>query len=61
MVITEVMSEMDVEMCEEYADILQIGARTMHAFKLLQAVGKDAQAGAGCSSADSTRRSANGC
>ena len=40
MVVTEVMSEMDVEMCEEYADILQIGARTMHAFKLLQAVGK---------------------
>ena len=40
MVITEVMSEMDVDMCEEYADILQIGARTMHAFRLLQAVGK---------------------
>ena len=40
MVVTEVMSEMDVDMCEEYADILQIGARTMHAFKLLQAVGK---------------------
>ncbi len=40
MVVTEVMSEMDVDMCEEYADILQIGARTMHAFRLLQAVGK---------------------
>ncbi len=40
LVITEVMSEMDVDMCEEYADILQIGARTMHAFRLLKAVGK---------------------
>ncbi|MBI4236042.1 MAG: 3-deoxy-7-phosphoheptulonate synthase [Chloroflexi bacterium] len=40
LVITEVMSEMDVEMCAEYADILQIGARTMHAFRLLQAVGR---------------------
>ena len=40
LVVTEVMSEMDVDMCEEYADILQIGARTMHAFRLLQAVGK---------------------
>ena len=40
LVITEVMSEMDVEMCAEYADILQIGARTMHAFRLLSAVGK---------------------
>lgn len=40
MVVTEVMSEMDVDMCEEYADILQIGARTMHAFRLLKAVGK---------------------
>ncbi len=39
-VITEVMSEVDVEACEQYADILQIGARTMHAFRLLQAVGK---------------------
>ena len=40
MVITEVMSEADVEMCVEYADILQIGARTMHAFRLLKEVGK---------------------
>ena len=40
MVITEVMSEMDVEMCEEYSDILQIGARTMHAFRLLKTVGQ---------------------
>ena len=40
LVVTEVMSEMDVDMCEEYADILQIGARTMHAFRLLKAVGK---------------------
>ncbi len=40
LVVTEVMSEMDVDMCAEYADILQIGARTMHAFRLLSAVGK---------------------
>jgi 3-deoxy-7-phosphoheptulonate synthase len=40
LVVTEVMSEMDVEMCAEYADILQIGARTMHAFRLLMAVGR---------------------
>ena len=40
LVVTEVMSEMDVEMSAEYADILQIGARTMHAFRLLSAVGK---------------------
>ena len=40
LVITEVMSEMDVDMCEQYADILQIGARTMHTFRLLKAVGK---------------------
>ena len=40
LVVTEVMSEMDVEMCSEYADILQIGARTMQAFQLLKAVGK---------------------
>jgi 3-deoxy-7-phosphoheptulonate synthase len=40
LVVTEVMSEMDVDMCAEYADILQIGARTMHAFRLLTAVGK---------------------
>ena len=36
----QVMSEADVEMCVEYADILQIGARTMHAFRLLKEVGK---------------------
>ena len=40
MVITEVMSESDVEACEQYADILQIGARTMHTFRLLKEVGK---------------------
>jgi 3-deoxy-7-phosphoheptulonate synthase len=37
-VITEVMSESDVADVAAYADILQIGARTMHAFRLLEAV-----------------------
>ena len=38
LVITEVMSESDVAAVAAYADILQIGARTMHAFRLLEAV-----------------------
>ncbi len=39
-IITEVMSDGDVEMVAEYADILQIGARNMQNFALLKAVGK---------------------
>ena len=39
-VITEVMSDRDVEMVAEYADILQIGARNMQNFALLKALGK---------------------
>ncbi len=39
-IITEVMSDGDVEMVSEYADILQIGARNMQNFALLKAVGK---------------------
>jgi len=39
-IITEVMSDRDVEMVAEYADILQIGARNMQNFALLKAVGK---------------------
>jgi len=39
-VITEVMSDNDVEMVAEYADILQIGARNMQNFALLKALGR---------------------
>ncbi len=38
--ITEVMSDRDVEMVAEYADILQIGARNMQNFALLKELGK---------------------
>lgn len=39
-IITEVMTDRDVEMVAEYADILQIGARNMQNFALLKALGK---------------------
>ena len=39
-IITEVMSDRDVDMVAEYADILQIGARNMQNFALLKALGK---------------------
>ena len=39
-IITEVMSDGDVEMVAEHADILQIGARNMQNFALLKALGK---------------------
>lgn len=39
-VITEIMDEANLELVCQYADILQIGARNMQNFKLLQAVGK---------------------
>jgi 3-deoxy-7-phosphoheptulonate synthase len=39
-IITEVMREEQVGMVAEYADILQIGARNMQNYGLLQAVGK---------------------
>ncbi|HHY46148.1 MAG TPA: 3-deoxy-7-phosphoheptulonate synthase [Firmicutes bacterium] len=39
-VITEVLSPQDVDLVAEYADILQIGARNMQNFSLLQAVAK---------------------
>jgi 3-deoxy-7-phosphoheptulonate synthase len=38
-IITEVMSESDVGLVAEYADILQIGARNMQNFALLKALG----------------------
>ena len=39
-IITEVMSDRDVDMVAEYADILQIGARNMQNFSLLKTLGK---------------------
>src|SRR5215472_10131895 len=39
-VVTEVMSDGDVELVAEYADVLQIGARNMQNFALLKALGK---------------------
>lgn len=39
-VVTEVMSDRDVELVAEYADILQVGARNMQNFALLKALGK---------------------
>ena len=39
-VITEVMDEAHIDMVAAYSDILQIGARNMQNFRLLQAVGK---------------------
>jgi 3-deoxy-7-phosphoheptulonate synthase len=39
-IITEVMSDRDVEVVAEYADILQIGARNMQNFALLKTLGK---------------------
>lgn len=39
-VITEVMSVSEVPLVNQYADILQIGARNMQNFRLLEAVGK---------------------
>ncbi len=38
-IITEVMSDRDVDMVAEYADILQIGARNMQNFALLKVLG----------------------
>ena len=39
-IITEVMSDRDVELVAEYADVLQIGARNMQNFALLKSLGK---------------------
>jgi 3-deoxy-7-phosphoheptulonate synthase len=39
-IITEVMSDRDVELVAEYADVLQIGARNMQNFALLKTLGK---------------------
>lgn len=39
-IITEVMSDSDVDMVSEYADVLQIGARNMQNFALLKVLGR---------------------
>jgi 3-deoxy-7-phosphoheptulonate synthase len=39
-IITEVMSDSDVALVAEYADVLQIGARNMQNYALLKALGK---------------------
>jgi 3-deoxy-7-phosphoheptulonate synthase len=39
-IITEVMSDSDVELVAEYADVMQIGARNMQNFALLKSLGK---------------------
>src|SRR6185369_17958795 len=38
-VVTEVMSTEEVELVAKYADVLQIGARNMQNYRLLEAVG----------------------
>src|SRR5687767_11704324 len=43
-IVTEVMSDRDVDLVAEYADILQIGARNMQNFALLKALGKAGRA-----------------
>lgn len=43
-VFTEVMSTEDVELVAKYADVLQIGARNMQNYRLLEAVGKSGRA-----------------
>jgi 3-deoxy-7-phosphoheptulonate synthase len=39
-IVTEIMSDRDVELVAEYADVLQVGARNMQNFTLLKALGK---------------------
>ena len=39
-IVTEVLSERDVEMVAEYANLMQVGARNMQNFALLKALGK---------------------
>ena len=38
-IVTEVMSDRDVELVAEYADVMQVGARNMQNFSLLKALG----------------------
>jgi len=39
-IVTEIMSDRDVELVAEYADVLQIGARNMQNFALLKCLGR---------------------
>ena len=39
-IVTEIMSETDVDQVAEYADVMQVGARNMQNFALLKALGK---------------------
>jgi 3-deoxy-7-phosphoheptulonate synthase len=39
-IVTEVMSEQDVELIAEYADIMQVGTRSMENYALLEALGE---------------------
>ena len=39
-IVTEVMSEADVDVIAEYADLMQVGARSMENFSLLEALGR---------------------
>jgi 3-deoxy-7-phosphoheptulonate synthase len=39
-VVTEVMSESDVSVVAEHADVLQVGSRSMQSFALLRAIGR---------------------
>src|SRR3979409_1752274 len=39
-IITEVMSDRDVDLIAQYADVMQVGARNMQNFMLLKALGK---------------------
>lgn len=39
-IVTEVMATEDVELVAKYADVLQVGARNMQNYRLLEAVGK---------------------
>lgn len=43
-VVTEVMTSEEVELVAKYADVLQIGARNMQNYRLLEAVGKSHKA-----------------
>ena len=42
-IVTEVMSEQDVEVVAEHANIMQVGARNMQNFALLKALGKSSR------------------
>jgi len=42
-IVTEVMSDGDVDLVSEYADVLQIGARNMQNFALLKALGRSSR------------------